>query len=75
MKNLNHEILKEMENKTSVTVSLDDINGIFVKAEKDQEFNSFYFMYSIQNEFNVSIRKINKLFTHILIYKPYNIKV
>lgn len=47
-------ILQEMENKSSVTVSLNDIKGIFVKPP---EMNPIYFMYSNHTKFNVSIKK------------------
>ncbi|KAK3506919.1 hypothetical protein QTP70_031182 [Hemibagrus guttatus] len=53
MKRLNQMILKEMGNKSSVSVSLDDAKGIFVKQTKEEEFKSIYFMYSNQVNFNI----------------------
>lgn len=86
MKELNDVILKAMENKSSVTVALDDINGIFVKPPRHKEFKPAYFMYSNHTEFNVSTKKtilsnnanidLEICSLHISwIYQPYIINV
>ncbi|KAB5517053.1 hypothetical protein PHYPO_G00185030 [Pangasianodon hypophthalmus] len=51
MKDLTNIILQEMENKSSVSVSLEDISGIFVKPPNIKELKPAYFMYSSQ--FNI----------------------
>ncbi|MCI4395654.1 hypothetical protein PGIGA_G00194440 [Pangasianodon gigas] len=51
MKDLTNIILQAMENKSSVSVSLDDISGIFVKPPNIEELKPAYFMYSSQ--FNI----------------------
>ncbi|XP_053347087.1 adhesion G-protein coupled receptor G2 [Clarias gariepinus] len=53
MKNLTNMVLQAMGNKTSVSVSTDDITGIFVKQEKKQDLSPAYFMYSLQSNFNM----------------------
>ncbi|MCJ8749861.1 hypothetical protein PDJAM_G00192420 [Pangasius djambal] len=47
MKELTNVILQVMENKSSVSVSLDDISGIFVKPD-NKELKPAFFMYSSQ---------------------------
>lgn len=57
MKTLNKIILDMMGNKSSVSVSMDDIKGIFVKQQNKENFNPIHFIYSTEADFNVSITK------------------
>ncbi|XP_058247728.1 adhesion G-protein coupled receptor G6 isoform X2 [Hemibagrus wyckioides] len=53
MKKINQMILEQMGNKSSVSVSFDDVEGIFVKQQKEEDFKSIYFMYSRDINFNI----------------------
>ncbi|XP_060740128.1 adhesion G-protein coupled receptor G2 [Tachysurus vachellii] len=53
MKTLNKMILDVMGNKSSVSVSMNDIKGIFVKQQNKEDFNPIYFIYSTKANFNI----------------------
>ncbi|XP_047673941.1 adhesion G-protein coupled receptor G2 isoform X2 [Tachysurus fulvidraco] len=53
MKTLNKMILDEMGNKSSVSVSMDNITGIFVKQQNKEDFNPIYFIYCTKANFNI----------------------
>lgn len=55
MKKVNQVILEQVGNKSSVSVSFNDVKGIFVKQQQEKDFKPIYFMYSKDINFNVSI--------------------